>query len=170
MSTLDAQLSTVVDREFRLRTGLASLTAGARGYGWVVLDSGPYMGILSINVLTAAHAVVLPLPPEFVVLLGGRMLLDYVQQIRDHFNPELRILGILPTMVDARTRHAREMLDQLRSVFGDLVFEQAIPYTVRLKEAPILGASILSYDPSCRAAEAYRALAGEVQARCRASV
>jgi chromosome partitioning protein len=173
MATLDAQLSTAVEREFLLRRALSSLSTdgvGAAPYEWVVLDTGPYMGILSINALTAADAVVLPLPPEYVVLLGGKMLLEYVERVRDRLNPGLRILGILPTMVDSRTRHAKEMLEQLRTVFGELLFEEPIPYTVRLKEAPILGTSILSYEPSSKAAFAYRRLAEEVRARCLASV
>jgi len=173
MAMLDAQLSTTVEREFLLRRALHPLRqqpSGQAAYSWVILDVGPYMGILSINALTAADAVVLPLPPEYAVLAGGKMLLEYVERVRDRLNPDLRILGILPTMVDSRTRHARDMLEQLRAVFGELLFDEAIPYTVRLKEAPILGASILTYDPGSRAAYAYRQLAEEVQARCLASV
>ena len=168
MAGLDAHLAVTVDREKLLRRVLRE-SGFDKEYSWVLLDCGPYMGVLSVLALTAAEQVLLPLPPEYVVLLGGKMLLEFVTRIRQELNPDLRILGILPTMVDSRTRHAREMLDQLRAVFDDLVFDVEIPYTVRLKEAPILGTSILAYAPRSGAALAYRRLAEEVRARCRKS-
>ena len=134
-------------------------------YDFILLDCGPSLGLLTLNALVAADGVLAPLQSDYLALRGVGLLLDTIRAVQEQFNPGLRILGFLAAMHDRRTSHAREILQELRRTLGDQVFEPVINYTVRLKETPILGDSILAYDTRSDAAEAYRQVAREVVKR-----
>lgn len=134
-------------------------------YDFIILDCGPSLGLLTLNALIAADGVIIPMQSEYLAMRGVGMLLETVRAVQDHLNPALRIIGFLAAMHDRRTTHARDVLGEMRRLFGDKVFGTTINYTVRLKETPLLGESILTYDGRSQAAEAYRELAAEVMRR-----
>jgi chromosome partitioning protein len=117
---------------------------------------------LTINALTAADKVIVPVQCEYLSMRGLLQLQNTLEMIRENLNPEVDIMGILPTMVDTRTLHAKEAIEILEENFGDQVFGARIRKTVRFAEAPVKGMSVLKYDPNGTAAEAYRLLAKEV--------
>ena len=117
---------------------------------------------MTINALTAADGVIVPVQCEYLSLRGLIQLENTLTMIRDNLNPDVRIRGILPTMFDGRTLHAKEAVEILEENFGDLVFQTKIRKTVRYAEAPVKGTSVLKYDSKGNAAKAYRDLAGEV--------
>jgi chromosome partitioning protein len=131
-------------------------------YDYIFIDTPPSLGLLTINALTAADSVIVPVQCEYLSLRGLVQLEGTLTMIRENLNPAVEIRGILPTMFDARTVHAREAIEMLRENFGELVFDTRIRKTVRYAEAPVQGASVLKYDPSGQAADAYRQLAKEV--------
>jgi chromosome partitioning protein len=131
-------------------------------YDYILVDTPPSLGLLTINALTAADSVIVPVQCEYLSLRGLVQLENTLSMIRENLNPTVEIRGILPTMYDGRTLHSREAVEMLRENFGDLVFETRIRKTVRYAEAPVQGSSVLKYDPSGSAAEAYRELAKEV--------
>src|SRR5918911_4484758 len=152
-------LSSMIGRERALQKALLPV----RGrYDFVLIDTPPSLGLLTINALTAADGVIVPVQCEYLSLRGLIQLENTLAMIRDNLNPDVRIRGILPTMFDGRTLHAREAVEILQENFGDLVFKTRIRKTVRYAEAPVRGSSILKYDPTGPAAEAYRSLAKEV--------
>jgi chromosome partitioning protein len=149
----------------RLRTALAPLR-GADRYPLIVVDCPPSLGLLTMNAFVAADAVLVPLQCEYYALEGISTLQRVLDQVRTHaLNPHLRLLGILMTMYDGRTRLANQVVDEVRRYFGDLVFETMIPRTTRVAEAPSFGKPILEYDPYSSASAAYELLAQEVQGR-----
>jgi chromosome partitioning protein len=152
-------LSSMIGRERALQKGL--LPARNR-YDYVLVDTPPSLGLLTINALTAADSVIVPVQCEYLSLRGLVQLENTLTMIRDNLNPTVEIRGILPTMYDGRTLHSREAVEMLKENFGELVFETRIRKTVRYAEAPVQGSSVLKYDPSGTAAEAYRDLAKEV--------
>jgi chromosome partitioning protein len=152
-------LSSMIGRERALQKGL--LPARNR-YDYVLVDTPPSLGLLTINALTAADSVIVPVQCEYLSLRGLVQLENTLTMIRDNLNPTVEIRGILPTMYDGRTLHSREAVEMLKENFGELVFETRIRKTVRYAEAPVQGSSVLKYDPSGTAAEAYRELAKEV--------
>ncbi len=152
-------LSSMIGRERALQKGL--LPARNR-YDYVLVDTPPSLGLLTINALTAADSVIVPVQCEYLSLRGLVQLENTLTMIRDNLNPTVEIRGILPTMYDGRTLHSREAVEMLKENFGELVFETRIRKTVRDAEAPVQGSSVLKYDPSGTAAEAYRDLAKEV--------
>jgi chromosome partitioning protein len=152
-------LSSMIGRERALQKGL--LPARNR-YDYVLVDTPPSLGLLTINALTAADSVIVPVQCEYLSLRGLVQLENTLSMIRDNLNPTVEIRGILPTMYDGRTLHSREAVEMLKENFGELVFETRIRKTVRYAEAPVQGSSVLKYDPSGTAAEAYRELAKEV--------
>jgi chromosome partitioning protein len=152
-------LSSMIGRERALQKGL--LPARNR-YDYVLIDTPPSLGLLTINALTAADSVIVPVQCEYLSLRGLVQLENTLTMIRDNLNPTVEIRGILPTMYDGRTLHSREAVEMLKENFGELVFETRIRKTVRYAEAPVQGSSVLKYDPSGTAAEAYRELAKEV--------
>lgn len=134
-------------------------------YDFIVVDAPPSMGALTLNALAAADRLIVPLQTEYYALEGIAGMVETVERVRGSLNPDLRILGILLTMADARTKLSREVADNVRDHFGDEVFRTVIPRNVRLAEAPSYGAPIFEYAIESQGALAYRALAEEVLLR-----
>lgn len=130
-------------------------------YDFILIDCPPSLGLLTINALTAADSVIIPLECEFFALRGMSLLVDTIDKVRDRLNFDLRIQGVVPTMYDGRMVHSREVLDRVRSS-GAHVFDATIPRTVRFAEAPVVGEPILTYASDSKGAWAYRRLAKEV--------
>jgi chromosome partitioning protein len=152
-------LSSMIGRERALQKALLPVR---NRYDYILVDTPPSLGLLTINAMTAADGVIVPVQCEYLSLRGLVQLEGTLSMIRENLNPSVEIRGILPTMFDSRTVHAREAIEMLKENFGDLVFDTRIRKTVRYAEAPVQGASVLKYDPRGPAAEAYRQLAKEV--------
>ncbi len=152
-------MSTMIGRERSLQKALAGV---ADDYDFVFIDTPPSLGLLTINALTAAHKVIVPVQCEYLSMRGLVQLQNTLAMIRENLNPNVDIEGILPTMVDSRTLHAKEAIELLEENFGERVFASRIRKTVRFAEAPVKGMSVLKYDPDGLAAHAYRQLAKEV--------
>jgi chromosome partitioning protein len=152
-------LSSMIGRECALQK--AMLPVRSR-YDYILVDTPPSLGLLTINALTAADSVIVPVQCEYLSLRGLVQLENTLSMIRENLNPTVEIRGILPTMYDGRTLHSKEAVEMLKENFGELVFETRIRKTVRYAEAPVQGSSVLKYDPAGSAAEAYRELAREV--------
>jgi chromosome partitioning protein len=152
-------MSTKIGRE---RSLVKALQAVHDDYDWVFVDTPPSLGLLTVNALTAADQVIVPVQCEYLSMRGLLQLQNTLSMIRENLNPDVQIAGILPTMVDTRTLHAKEALEILEENFGDRVFGARIRKTVRFAEAPVKGMSVLKYDPKGTAADAYRQLAKEV--------
>src|SRR3954452_20709682 len=152
-------LSSMIGRERALVKALAPVKDS---YDYVLIDTPPSLGLLTINALVASNGVIVPVQCEYLSLRGLVQLENTLSMIRENLNPEVGIEGILPTMYDSRTLHAREAVEILQENFGDLVFGTRIRKTIRYAEAPVKGSSVLKYDPTGTAAEAYRDLAKEV--------
>ncbi len=152
-------LSPMIGRERALQRALEPVK---NRYDYVLVDTPPSLGLLTINAFTAADDVIVPVQCEYLSLRGLLQLERTLEMIRENLNPEVKIKGILPTMYDARTSHSRESVEVLRENFGPLVFKTVVRKTIKFAEAPVIGASLLKYQPKGRGAEAYRALAREV--------
>jgi chromosome partitioning protein len=152
-------LSSMIGRERALEKALAPVR---ENYNYILIDTPPSLGLLTINALVASDGVIVPVQCEYLSLRGLVQLENTLSMIRENLNPEVAIQGILPTMYDNRTLHSREAVEILQENFGDLVFGTKIRKTIRYAEAPVKGSSVLKYDPSGSAAEAYRELAKEV--------
>ena len=152
-------LSALIGRERALEKSLLEVRDR---YDFILIDTPPSLGLLTINAFVAATGVIVPVQCEYLSLRGLVQLENTLAMVRENLNPDVRIESILPTMFDSRTLHAREAVEILEENFGDLVFRTRIRKTVRYAEAPVKGASIMKYDPSGTAAEAYRDLAKEV--------
>jgi chromosome partitioning protein len=152
-------LSSMIGRERALEKALAPIK---ESYNYVLVDTPPSLGLLTINALVASDGVIVPVQCEYLSLRGLVQLENTLSMIRENLNPEVGIQGILPTMYDNRTLHSREAVEILQENFGELVFDTKIRKTIRYAEAPVKGSSVLKYDPSGSAAEAYRDLAKEV--------
>lgn len=162
LTAAEVQLMQVAGRETRLRERLAPV---ADRYDYILIDCPPSLNVLTVNALTAAEAVLIPIQCEYYALEGLSALLETVDQIRAAVNPDLQVEGLLRTMFDARNNLATEVSDQLLEHFGDSVYRTIIPRNVRLAEAPSHGAPIIKYDRASRGAIAYLALAGELVRR-----
>ncbi len=160
----EVELVGLLAREQRLRRILRPVLGA---YDYVLIDCPPSLGLLTVNALTAADGILIPVQCEYLALEGLGQLIRTIDLIRDNLNPSLRIVGLVLTMFDARTNLAQQVVDEVRRHFGALVFETVIPRTVRLSEAPSFGQPILQYDAHSRGAQAYRSLAGELLARDR---
>ena len=152
----------LIAREQRLRRILAPIRAD---YDVILVDCAPSLGLLTVNALTAADGILIPIQCEYLALEALGQLTSTIDLIRDNLNPSLRVAGIVMTMFDARTNLSQQVVDQVRDHFPREIFETIIPRSVRLSEAPSYGRSILDYDSSSRGAVAYRQLAGEVAGR-----
>ena len=152
-------LSSMIGRERALQKALVPVR---HRYDHILVDTPPSLGLLTINALTAADSVIVPVQCEYLSLRGLVQLEGTLSMIRENLNPSVEIRGILPTMFDARTLHSREAIEMLKESFGDLVFDTRIRKTIRYAEAPVRGSSVLKYDPAGAAAQAYRELAKEV--------
>lgn len=161
LAGLSVELGDRPDRLLVLREALAPLP---EGFDYVLMDSPPSLGLLTLNAMGAAGEVFIPLQTEFFALQGVGKLLRTVRLVRSHLNRTLDITGVIACMHDARTCLAQEILDDIRKHFGPRVFKRVIRKNVRLAEAPGFGLPIIRYDPECHGAEDYRALAGEVVA------
>jgi chromosome partitioning protein len=152
-------MSTKIGRERSLAKALDVIKPD---YDFVCIDTPPSLGLLTINALTAADKVIVPVQCEYLSMRGLIQLQNTLSMIQENLNPNVDIAGILPTMVDTRTLHAKEAIEILEENFGDRVFGARIRKTVRFAEAPVKGMSVLKYDPTGTAADAYRQLAKEV--------
>ena len=152
-------LSSLIGRERALEKALVEVRDR---YDFVLIDTPPSLGLLTINAFVAGTGVIVPVQCEYLSLRGLVQLENTLSMVRENINPSVRVEGILPTMLDSRTLHAREAIEILEENFGELVYKTRIRKTVRYAEAPVKGQSVLKYDPKGSAAEAYRELAKEV--------
>ena len=155
----ELSLSSMIGRERALEKALQPVQ---ESYDYILIDTPPSLGLLTINAFVAAQGVIVPVQCEYLSLRGLVQLENTLTMIRENLNPAVAIQGILPTMFDKRLLHSREAVEILRENFGDLVLDTKIKKTVRYAEAPVKGQSILKYDPSGDAAFMYRQLAKEV--------
>jgi len=158
----EIELVALEDRESRLRR---ALEPAACAYDYIAIDCPPSLGLLTVNALTAADAVIIPLQCEYYALEGLARLLDTIERIRRGLNPGLEIEGIVLTMMDRRANLCRQVETEVRTHFGDRVFATAIPRNVRLSEAPSHGKPILLYDIHSKGAKSYLRLAEELLSR-----
>jgi chromosome partitioning protein len=154
-------MSTKIGRERSLEKALREVSGD---YDFICIDTPPSLGLLTINALTAADKVIVPVQCEYLSMRGLIQLQNTLQMIRENLNPDVDIEGILPTLMDTRTVHAKEAIEILEENFGDRVFASRIKKTIRFAEAPVKGMSVLKYDPDGMAAQSYRDLAKEVLA------
>jgi len=159
LAAAEIELVNMTLRELVLKDVIAKLRPR---YDHILIDCPPSLGLLTVNALSAADQVIIPLQCEFLATRGLTLLLKSLSRIQERLNRDLRIAGILPTMFDARTTHANEVLQELRTNFPGQVYDVVIKHTVRLKESPAAGLSILEYDRESDVANAYRQLAMEV--------
>ncbi|MCU7822233.1 ParA family protein [Kitasatospora sp. DSM 101779] len=164
LSAAEVQLVSEVARESALARALKPLLPD---YDYVIIDCQPSLGLLTVNALTAAHSVIVPLECEFFALRGVALLTETIEKVCERLNPELRLDGILATMYDSRTVHSREVLARVVEAFGDHVFHTVIGRTVRFPETTVAGEPITTYATNSVGAAAYRQLAREVLDRCR---
>jgi chromosome partitioning protein len=162
LSAAEVQLVNEVARE---QTLLRALGPVIDDYDVILMDCQPSLGLLTVNALTAAQGVIVPLECEFFALRGVALLIQTIEKIKERLNPQLELEGILATMYDARTLHGREVLARVVEAFGDRVFHTVINRTVRFPETTVAGEPITTYAPSSLGAAAYRDLAREVLAR-----
>ena len=162
LSAAEVQLVTEVGREQTLGRALTPLIPD---YDFILIDCQPSLGLLTINALACADGVVIPLECEYFSLRGVALLIDTIEKVRERLNPKLEIIGILATMYDPRTLHAREVMARVVEAFGDTVFDAVINRTVRFPETTVAGEPITRWAPKSAGAKAYRALAREVIAR-----
>ncbi len=163
LSAAEIQLVSEVAREQTLMRVLDPLRDR---YDLILIDCAPSLGLLTVNALTAADKVIMPLECEFFALRGIALLTDTITKVSDRLNPRLEVLGILGTMYDPRTLHAREVLERVVDAFGDTVFHSVIRRTVKFPETTVAGEPITSYAPASAGAASYRTLAKEVLLRC----
>ena len=152
-------LASMIGRERALDKALLPVRSE---YDFILIDTPPSLGLLTVNALVASHGVIVPVQCEYLSLRGLVQLENTLTMIRENLNPDVEIEGILPTMYDSRTLHSREAVEILQENFGELVFNTKIRKTIRYAEAPVKGSSVLKYDPTGNAANAYRDLAKEV--------
>ncbi|MFL5929432.1 MAG: ParA family protein [Gaiellaceae bacterium] len=155
----DMALSSQIGRERALEKALAPVRDR---YDFILIDTPPSLGLLTVNAFVAATGVLVPVQTEYLSLRGLVQLENTLAMVRENLNPRAAIMGILPTMFDRRITHSREADEILRENFGDLVYNTRIRKTIRFAEAPVKGSSILAYEPNGEAAELYRDLAKEV--------
>ena len=169
--SLESDLMADAGRPYKLRDALAALAADqarspkGRPFNYVLIDCPPSLSLLTLNAMTAAHAVLVPIQCEFFALEGMSQLKETVDQIKATLNPRLEIQGVVLTMHDQRTAFSREIADNVRAYFGSKVYQTVIPRNIRVAEAPSHGQPILIYDHACIGSQAYIQLASEVIAR-----
>ena len=158
----EVELVPLMAREMKLKTALLPV---AGSYKFVLVDCPPSLGLLTINALVAVDGCLIPMQCEYYALEGLTRLMDTITLVRHHLHPAIRVTGVILTMVDPRTRLSIEVAAEVRKHFGDLVFTQEIPRSIRLAEAPSYGQPALAYAPFSRGTEAYVGLARELLAR-----
>ncbi|MGH8877738.1 MAG: ParA family protein, partial [Stackebrandtia sp.] len=159
LSAAEVQLVHEVAREQTLTRVLAP---AIEKYDVILIDCQPSLGLLTVNALTAAHGVVIPLECEYFALRGVALLIETIDKVRDRLNPAITLDGILATMYDSRTTHSRQVLQRVVEAFGDRVFQTVITRTVRFPETTVAGEPITTWAPASSGARAYRQLAREV--------
>jgi len=159
LSGAEVELVGMLARETRLKHALVKVRDQ---YDYVLLDSPPSLGLLTVNALTASDSVLIPLQCEYLALEGLTQLIAAIRLVQDHLNPGLRIEGVLLTMYDSRLNLSQQVADEARRFFAERLFRTVIPRNVRLSEAPSFGKPIVLYDPHSTGAESYRELAREV--------
>ena len=162
LAAAEIELVSEPGREQILKGKLEGVTGK---YDYILIDCPPSLSLLTLNALTAAHGVIIPVQTQYFALRGMDLLFSTIEKVRARLNPKLIIAGILPTMYDARTTHGREVLEELRETYGAQLFETVIPLTVKLADSAMAGKSIISFHQQSPAAAAYRALAEEVEKR-----
>jgi chromosome partitioning protein len=165
LARAEAELLTRTGREQVLRAALGEV----EGYDWVLLDCPPSLGVLTVAALTAASSLLIPLQCETLSHRGVGQLLDTVHDVRRFTNKDLQVLGVLPTLYDGRTNHARTVLETISETYGLEVIEPPIPKSIRFAEAPAAGRSVLATARRTKGADAYRAVAADLTRRGRAS-
>jgi chromosome partitioning protein len=158
----EIELVSALSRETRLKSILQQVR---QDFDFVIIDCPPSLGLLTVNALTAADGLIIPIQCEFYALEGLSKLLDSVRLVKTHLNPELEVFGVVMTMYDTRTRLAHQVVEEVQHFFGEKVFETLIPRTVRLSEAPSFGQPVIIYDSAGKGAASYRSLAKEVMDR-----
>lgn len=159
LAAAEIELFSALGRERILKEVLAEVLAG---YDYLLVDCPPNLGLLTVNALVACDRVIIPLQCEYFALRGLSMLLDTLHKVKRRLNPQSEIMGILPTMVNSRTRHAQEVLEEVRRMFGQRVFLTVIKSSIRFAESTVARQPILEYAPGHAGSRAYRALAQEV--------
>ncbi|HAL63028.1 MAG: ParA family protein [Firmicutes bacterium] len=159
LSAAEIELAGEKDRELFLKNALATIKDG---YDFIIIDSPPALGMLTINIMTAADSVLIPIQCEYFSLEGLSQMINSIKSIRKSYNKNLDIEGILATMFDSRTNLSRQVLDEVKAHFEDKVFTTTIPRNVRLSEAPSYGQPIIKYDITSKGADAYFSLAREI--------
>lgn len=160
----EIELVPQMSREFRLKRSLEPIVDE---YDYILIDSPPSLGLLTVNGLTAAHGVLVPIQSEYYALEGLSQLMNTIEMVQTHLNPQLQVDGVVITMFDARTNLSQAVLEDVKAFFGRRikVYDTVIPRNIRLSEAPSFGQPIVLYDDRSKGAQAYRALAEEVLAR-----
>jgi chromosome partitioning protein len=155
----EMELFTANEREFRMKKALADVSDA---YDYVLIDSPPSLGLITVNTLTAANQVLIPLQCEYYALEGITQLLAIIERVRQGLNPELEIGRVILTLFDGRTNLANQVMGEVKSYFGDAVSPTVVPRNVRLSEAPSFGQPISEYDPRSKGAQAYEQIAKEL--------
>jgi chromosome partitioning protein len=159
LSAAEVELSDMPDREFRLKMAIRKVS---KQYQYVIIDCPPSLGMLTVNALTAATSVLVPLQCEFYALEGLSQLMRTVEAVRAGLNGDLQMQGIVLTMFDSRNKLSAMVANDVRTHFGDLVYKTVVPRNVRVSEAPSFGQPVLIYDLKCPGSQAYAALAAEL--------
>jgi len=155
----EIELVSALSRETRLKKAISEVEGS---YNYIIVDSPPSLGLLTLNALTASHSIIVPIQCEFYALEGVSQLLNTISLIRDGLNPRLEVEGVLLTMADFRTNLTNEVIKEIRGYFGDKVYESIIPRNIKLSEAPSYGKPIGLYDLSSLGAKKYQELAQEI--------
>lgn len=155
----EIELVSMISRESRLKKVLNDIDFD---YEYILIDCPPSLGLLTLNALTAADKIIVPIQCEYYALEGLGQLIKTINLVQNNLNPDLQIEGVLLTMYDARTNLSQQVIDEVKNYFQDKVYETIIPRNVRLSEAPSFGQPIITYDPNSKGAIAYMALAKEV--------
>jgi chromosome partitioning protein len=158
----EIELVPTISREVRLKTVLEPIK---KKFKFIIIDCPPSLGLLTLNALTAADYILIPIQCEYYALEGLGQLVNTINLVKKHLNSALKIGGVLLTMYDTRTNLSSQVAEEVRNYFGNLVFDSVIPRNVRLSEAPSYGESIIDYDPRSKGAEVYKTLAEEVLLR-----
>lgn len=160
LAAAEQELVSVMSRESVLKNAMGQLA-----FDYVLIDCPPSLGLLSINALTASESVLIPVQTEFYALEGLGLLMQTIQRVQAGLNPDLKLLGIVMTMVDARNSLSAQVISEVRKHFGDYVFQTFIPRNVRLAEAPSFGKTVFEHDKWSKGARAYKSLAKEIMTR-----
>src|SRR5690554_122611 len=155
----EIELVSIISREGKLKKAVSKLD---EKYQYIIFDCPPSLGLLTLNALTAADGILVPIQCEYYALEGLGQLIKTINLVQRNLNPELEIAGVLLTMYDARTNLSQQVIDEVKNYFGEKVYKTIIPRNVRLSEAPSFGQAIITYDSNSKGAKAYRALAEEM--------